>query len=140
MEVEYDNGERERVLAENVSPQDLPLDFGGEDEPLQVCLQQGFERLKPSVLPVIKRLYTLRYPPVQLCLAICRQTCKASTTHQVVPEKLHHPRATSVYVAVWKQSELHRSGVCSSELPHSASQKRKSRGNCAPESVSNHFC
>lgn len=37
-EVEYDNGERERVLAENVSPQDVPVDFGGEEEPLQVQL------------------------------------------------------------------------------------------------------
>ena len=36
MEVEYDNGERERVLAEHVSPQDVPVRFGEEVEPLQV--------------------------------------------------------------------------------------------------------
>ena len=38
-EVEYDNGERERVLAENVSPQDVPVAFGAEQEPLQVLPQ-----------------------------------------------------------------------------------------------------
>ena len=36
VDVEYDNGERETVLAENVSPLDVPVEFGGETVPLQV--------------------------------------------------------------------------------------------------------
>ena len=35
VDVEYDNGERETVLAENVSPLDVPVEFGGESVPLQ---------------------------------------------------------------------------------------------------------
>jgi len=37
VDVEYDNGERETVLAENVSPLDVPVEFGGETVPFQVC-------------------------------------------------------------------------------------------------------
>ena len=36
VDVEYDNGERETVLAENVSPLDVPVAFGSETVPLQV--------------------------------------------------------------------------------------------------------
>jgi hypothetical protein len=35
VDVEYDNGERETVLGENVSPLDVPVAFGGETVPLQ---------------------------------------------------------------------------------------------------------
>jgi hypothetical protein len=36
VEVEYDNGEVEEVDSEDVSPVDLPVDFGDEEEDLQV--------------------------------------------------------------------------------------------------------
>jgi len=36
VDVEYDNGERETVLAENVSPLDVPVEFGAETVAFQV--------------------------------------------------------------------------------------------------------
>ena len=38
VEVVYDNGEKETVDKENVSPLDLPVEFGEEDSALQVSM------------------------------------------------------------------------------------------------------
>lgn len=73
-EVEYDNGERERVLAENVSPQDVPVAFGAEQEPLQV---------PPQVLlnPAGARSSGRGYDPLEIGEAgLCVNTLHGSCT------------------------------------------------------------
>jgi hypothetical protein len=34
--VQYDNGDEEKVHSENIFPYEVPVDFGEEEEPLQV--------------------------------------------------------------------------------------------------------